>query len=250
MVSVAAAMAIAYNRKCLVTQTHYNLNNLESYLIGNRENNKNVYMDMGLDGLTSIIKLRAIDKSTIENYSIPLLNKYLTLVPGTTGGNKKTFIDDMGKTATRLLIEMNKYYEMVFVDVNSGSDEVSRLILDIADIIVVNLCQNKSVLDNYMKSWLMMNRKVMYLFGNYDRNSTYNLHNLRMLYKPFSKGCTAVIPYNAGFMDAQSDGCVIKYMKKNMAVIKNDSNNYFIDSVKDAAEKLIRLSREKRGGVI
>jgi len=246
MVSVAVAMAMVYNRKCLVTQTHFNLNHLESYLIGSRENSKEVFVDMGLDGLASIIKLRAIDKATIENYSIPLLNKNLTLVPGTTGSNRKAFIDDIGKTVSLLLNEMNKYYEMVFVDVNSGADEVSRLIMNRADIVVVNLCQNKSIIENYMKSWQLKNKKIMYIFGNYDRNSAYNLHNLKLIYKPFSTGNTGVIPYNIGFMDAQSDGCVIKYMKKNIAANRDDSNSYFIDCVKDTAEKLLRLAG-KRG---
>jgi hypothetical protein len=197
---------------------------------------------MGLDGLASIIKLRAIDKATIENYSIPLLNKNLTLVPGTTGSNRKAFNDDMGKTASLLLSEMNKYYEMVFVDVNSGEDEVSKQIINMADIVVVNLCQNKSILEDYIKSYQLKNKKIMYLFGNYNRNSVYNLHNLKLRYKPFSTGNTGVIPYNIGFMDAQSDGCVIKYMTKNIAAKRDDSNRYFIDCVKDAAEKLIRLA--------
>jgi hypothetical protein len=250
MVAVAVTIALAYNRKCLVTQTHFNLNNLEAYLIENRENSKDIYMDMGLDGLASIIKLRAMDKATIENYSIPLLNKNLTLLPGTTGGNRKTFIDDMDKTVSMILSEMNKCYEMVFVDVNSGADEVSKLILDKADIIVVNLSQNKSVLDNYITSYQLMNKKVMYLFGSYDRDSSYNLHNLKLMYKPLSKGVTGVIPYNTEFMDAQSDGCVLKYMKKNMAAPKDTTSGNFIECVKDAADKLMKLAGEKRGGMI
>ncbi len=250
MVAMAVAIAMNYNRKCLVTQTHFNLNNLESYLIGSRENSRDVFMDIGLDGLASVVKLRAIDKDTIENYSIPLLNKRLTLLPGTAGGNRKAFINDMGKTVAMLLNEMNKHYEMVFVDVNSGTDEVSRLILEKADIVVVNLCQNKSVIDNYVASWRPMNKKIMYLFGSYDKDSSYNLHNLKLMYKPFSKEYTGVIPNNTGFMDAQSDGSVIKFMKRNSEAKKDGIDGYFMECVKEAASKIMKLAGEKRGEVL
>lgn len=250
MVAITVAVAMCYNRKCLLTQTHFNLNNLESYLIGKRENSRDVFMDIGLDGLASVIKLRALNKETIENYSIPLLYKKLTLLPGTTSGNRKVFADDMGKTITMLLNEANKHYEMVFVDINSGSDEVSMKILEQADIVLVNLSQNKSVLDNYISSWHPEGKKIMYLIGSYDKDSSYNLHNLKLMYKFLSKENTGVIPYNIEFMDAQSDGSVLKFMKRNLAVKKEGSNAYFMDCVKESAKKLMILAGEKRGGEI
>lgn len=250
MVAIAVAVAMSHNRKCLLTQTHFNLNNLESVLIGKRENSREVFMDIGLDGLASVVKLRALDKATIENYSIPLMHKKLTLLPGTVGGNRKVFADDMGKTISMLLSEANKHYDMVFVDVNSGSDEVSKKILEQADVILVNLCQNRSVLDNYMPSWHPEGKNIMYLIGSYDKDSSYNIHNLKLMYKYLSKDNTCVIPYNTGFMDAQSDGGVIKYMKKNIAAKKEGSNTYFIGCVKEAAVKLVKQTSEKRGGEI
>jgi cellulose biosynthesis protein BcsQ len=250
MITVAVAIAMIHKRKCLVTQTHFNLNNLESCILGSRENSKEVFIDIGLDGLASILKLRAIDQDIIENYSIPLLNKNLTLLPGTSVGNRKVFMNDMGKTVSMLLAEINKHYEFVFVDVNSGADEVSKLIMDQADIVVVNLCQNKSVLDNYITQLKSFDKKIMYLFGSYDRNSTYNLHNLKLMYKQFTKRYTGVIPYNIGFMDSQSDGSVIKYLKKNIAAKKDGFHDYFIECIIDATDKLIKLASEKKGEVI
>ena len=250
MVAVAVAIAMSYNRRCLVTQTHFNLNNLESCLIGNRENSKDVFLDIGLDGLASVIKLRAIDKVTIENYSIQLLQKKLTLLPGTTGGNRKVFFDDMGKTSAMLLNEIKNHFEMVFVDVNSGSDEVSKLILEKADLIVVNLCQNRSVLDHFASTWQPTDKKIMYLIGNYDRDSIYNIHNMKLLYPFLSKGRLGVIPYNTGFMDAQSNGSVLNYMKKNISASKESTNGYFIDCVKNSVDKLMKLAGEKRGGKV
>jgi cellulose biosynthesis protein BcsQ len=244
MVAVAVAIASGYNQKCLLTQTHFNLNNLEPCILGSRENNKDVFTDIGLDGLASVLKLRAIDQKTIDNYSIPLINKTLSLLPGTTARNRKAFVNDMGMTISMLLTEINKYYDFLFVDVNSGADELSRLILKQADLVVVNLCQNKSVLDNYMSDQSLSDKKKMYLLGNYDRNSTYNLHNLKLMYKQFARKKTGVIPYHIPFMDAQSDGNVIKYLKKNLAAKKDGFQDYFTECIIDAADKLMKVASE------
>lgn len=247
MVAVAIAVAMGYEKRCLVTQTHFNLNNLESYLIGNRENSKDVFLDIGLDGLASVIKLRPIDKDTIENYSIPLIKNKLTLLPGTAGGNRKVFLDDMGKTVSLLLKEIDKSYDLVFVDVNSGSDEISNLILRQAELIVVNLSQNRNVIEDYLKSNEIKAKKIFYLIGSYDSNSSYNLHNLTLMYKAFTNRNTGVIPYNSSFMDAQSEGSILKFMRMNMDAKKGSANGVFIEQIKEAANKLVKLLGDKRG---
>jgi len=247
MVALAIEAAMKENYNCIITQTHFNMNNLESYLIGAKENSRDIFMNIGIDGLASVIKFRAIDRTTIDNYSIQLLNNKLTLLPGTSAENRKVFLDDMGKTASVLLQEMNRYYDMVFVDVNSGGDEVSGMVLEMADIIVVNLSQNKNVLDQYTASWKIPNKKHLYLFGGYDKDSVYNLHNMIRLYHFLSDKNTGIIPYNTEFMDAQSEGNVIKFMMKNMDAKKNSTNGYFCSCIQEASDKLIKLAVEKRG---
>jgi cellulose biosynthesis protein BcsQ len=249
MVAMAVVTALTENYSCLLMQTHFNLNNLESYLIGSRENSRDVFMDVGIDGLARSIKLEPLNKETIENYSIPLLNNRLTLLPGTTNGNRAIYHDEMAKTLNIIMKEADKYYDFIFIDINSGSDEISKMVLSQADLVVVNLCQNKSVLDNFFSAWQMKDRKIMYLIGSYDKNSSYNIHNLKNLYKPFRKTAVAEIPYNTGFMDAQSDGNVIRFMNRNMAIKKMGENAYFMECVKKASEKLLKITEYKRGGV-
>ncbi|HKL80686.1 MAG TPA: hypothetical protein VJ888_09670 [Mobilitalea sp.] len=248
MVAVSIAATLEYGQSCLVTQTHFNLNNLEAYFIGNRENSQDIFMDIGIDGLARSMILAPIGKETIENYSIPLLHNKLVLLPGTTSANKEVFHKEMAGTICRILKEAEKYFDLVFIDINSGEDEVSKLVLEQADVIVVNLCQNRCMLDNYFSKGLIKDKKSMFLIGNYDRNSVYNLHNLKKLYRPLSKGIISAIPYNTGFMDAQSDGSVMKYMRKKLVLEKNGVNNYFIESIKDAVEKLMKITGNKKGG--
>jgi hypothetical protein len=241
MIAVASAVAMRYNRRCMLTQTHFILNNLDTFLTGKRYGSQT--MDNGLDGLSRILKLHPLDKDTIENYSIPILYKKLTLLPGTSSENRKIFTADMEKTFGILLDELDRFYDMVFVDVNSGFDELSKLILDKSDIVMVNLCQNINVIDHYAKECQIRDKRILYLLGNYDKDSSFNLYNLRILYKFLSKDNTGVVPYNTEFMDAQSEGNVIRFFRKNSDNV--GSNRYFMECVHDAAAKLVKMSGYK-----
>ncbi len=250
MVAVAIATALLHNRRCLLMQTHFNLNHLETYLIGNRENSRDVFLDIGIDGLARSIKLEPLMEKTIENYSIPLLNKKLALLPGTTSHNRDLYKNDMGRTLYIILKEAVRYYDYVFVDINSGSDQISEIVIKQSDLIAVNLCQNKSVLDDYFTTWQWKNKNIMYLIGSYDKNSSYNINNLKNLYRPLRKSPVSEIPYSTGFMDAQSNGSVLKFMNKSMALRGKEEDAYFIGCVRKASERLLKLTTDKKGGIV
>lgn len=246
-IAIAVAVAMGHDMKCILTQTHFSMNNLEAYLDGKKEVSSDVTMDIGLDGLISMIKLRPLNKETVENFATPIISKRLTLLPGTTGANRKVFNDDMGKTAAVLINEINKYFDMVFIDTNSGPDEVSRLIMDQADVIIVNLCQNRSVIEYYNSLSFLKDKKVLYLIGNYDKNSVYSLHNLRLNYKFLTRDNSAIIPYDTDFMDSMSDGTVVKFLRKNYN--SKGYNSYLMECINDAAVKLVKLVGDKKGVV-
>lgn len=247
MVALAITTALKDNMSCMVTQTHFNMNNLESYLIGGKENSRDVFMNIGIDGLASVVKFRAIDRETIENYSIQLLNHKLTLLPGTSEENRNVFIQDIGKMVSVLLQEVNRYYDYIFVDVNSGGDEVTRTVLALADAVVVNLSQNKNVLEQYAASWKPENKKLLYLIGGYDKDSIYSRYNMIHMYHFLTEKNTGIIPYNTEFMDAQSQGNVIKFMLKNRLSDRTSINGHFCQCVQEASDKLLCLIGEKRG---
>ncbi len=249
MIAIAALSAMEQDFKCLLMQTHFKMNSLEAYLIGSRESSRDIFVDIGIDGLARSIKLEPLNEQIIDNYTIPLWNKKLTLLPGTTIDNNDMFRYDMAKTIGKIIKEANKYYDFIFIDSNSGSDEISKLVLSQADLVVVNLSQNKSVLDHYFSNWKFKDHNLMYLIGSYNRNSSYNLHNLKALYKQFRKTPLGVIPYNTGFMDSLSGGCVLRYISKNIGVNKTREDTYFMTCVRKASEMLIGLINDKRGGM-
>ncbi len=247
LLATAVLSTLQYQLKNIVTQTHFNLNNLEAPLVATSDTiAKEYFMDVGIDALARNIKSSPLDGDIIENCSISLLNKQLNLLPGTTKNNRDIYESDMGKTIINILHAVDKYYDIVFIDTNSGRSELTMKILQNVDLIIVNLSQNKSSLDDYAMNYHLVGKKIFYLIGNYDCNSKYNLKNIQRHYKWLKNNNSAVIPYNTEYMDAQSDGKVIQFIIKNMNCDKDDSNAYFIREVKIALKKIMKHVGKER----
>lgn len=252
LLAIAVTSTIIYKYKNMVTQTHFNLNNLEAPLLSTSNNDsKEYFMDIGIDALARSLKSSYLDSTVIENCTISLLHKQLSLLPGTTKNNKDIYEFDMSKTILSILNAAANCHDIIFIDTNSGRNDLTMKILNNADIIVVNLSQNKNIMDDFTSNYNFNDKKIFYLIGNYDPNSKYNYNNLRKIYRFMKKKNTAVIPYNTEFMDVQSDGEVISYIMKNLECKKEEENAYFIKEVKLAVNKLLDFAglerRDKNG---
>jgi len=241
LLAIAVMSTLQYQLKNMITQTHFNLNNLEAPLVSTSSAIAKEYlMDVGIDALTRSIKSSPLDSDILENCSISLLNKQLNLLPGTTKSNRDIYEYDMSKTITSILNAAAGFHDIVFIDTNAGRNDLTMKILQNADLIVVNLSQNKSTLDEYVMNYELIGKKVFYLIGNYNCNSRYNLKNIQKTYQWLKNKNTAVIPYNTEYMDAQSDGQVIHFIRNNMDCGKDESNAYFIREVKAAVNKIMK----------
>ena len=243
LLCIALYTALKEEKDSMITQTNFSMNNLEIPLIGEEYHYKDMFQDTGIDSLSRSIKAAPLDRESIHNASYTLLPK-LNLLPGTTKANKDFYESDIEKIIINIITSVEKFYDLVFVDTNSGRNNISQKALRTSDLIIVNLNQNKKVIDDFFKDYSFDPKKVFYIIGNYDRRSKNNLRNIRRQYrKHMNSSNSAVIPYNTEFMDALSDGSLIDFMKKNMNATKDDRNGYFMHNVSMAAEKILKKSK-------
>lgn len=236
-----------YKKKILLTHTHFKYNNLEAPLVGSNSDNiasKDYFCDVGIDMLSRYFKAAQIDYETLENCCISLTNTNVLLLPGTTKTNKESFDYEMDTIYRNLFRKLETLYGIVFIDVCSGENWLSQKLMEEADLIIINLCQNHSVIDLYLRCFNDKNHeKLFYLFGNYDSNSKYNISNLRRKYhNVFHSKNSGVIPYNTAFLDAQSDGKAVEFIRKCLNVGKGDENYYFIMEVRRTTQKILQLA--------
>ena len=118
-----------------------------------------------------------------------------------------------------------------------GNTLSSKIILQEADLIVVNLSQNPYILEDFFENYRSLIDKSVYLLGNYTPESKYTKgYILRKYHIPRER--IATIPYNVEFHDALNSGSVISFLNQNYQCKRKDENYYFIREVKRAVEMI------------
>jgi len=126
---------------------------------------------------------------------------------------------------------MERYFDRVFIDTNSGDNEFSMRLIDECDAIVVSLRQNRYLLDTFFDNNPLKGKKVFYVFSDYDTDSKYNLHNIRVMHREISKENSAVIPHSPEFMDAISDERIMRFFALNIDAVPEAKSSYFFSSM-------------------
>lgn len=210
-------LAWQLRKKVIILNTSYKNHDLEKYLVSFTAKNLNILDNIGIDVLFRSVILRDLNKETLSNAAMCFYDDNLQVVSGTIKVNESEYQHDMEKKLPAILEEAKKDYDYVLVDAPSGYSGIGEQLKSCADKVVINLPQDKHVIDEYFKRYYLKEKDVLYLIGMYDGESRYNLKNLEKLFKPL-KSKIAAIPYNTDLKDAISESAIIKYLQKNIDV--------------------------------
>jgi hypothetical protein len=234
MLAIAVMSSVILKKNTLLLHNHFSDKSLEKAVFG-KDTGIDMFEDIGLDSLSRNIKISELNEEIINNSSISLYNNRIHILPGTTKENKHLFESELLQTLPSIINSIDKFYDLVFMDLVPGAKEISKKMKEEADLIVVNLPQNKNIIDDYFSKYLLPKNKTLYLIGKYNGNSRYNLTNLERSYH-ILKNKTTVIPYNVEFMDALVDGKLMNYTMKSMVNGKGEDNLIFMKKAKQAVD--------------
>ena len=246
LLAIALITGIYFRKKGLITQTHFGFNNLEAPLLEANADNKQYkkfFRDIGIDALARNFKMERLSREWLDYCCADIINTNMTLLPGTTQTVRESFDYEMDLIMLPLIKVIETYVGNIFIDVCSGRNPLSMKLMEEADIVVINLSQNKNIIDLFFENYKdLIPKKVFYLIGNYDYRSKYNLSNIRRRYPGYinSKN-SGVIPYNTGYRDSQIDGKIVDFIRTNLLCNKTDPNYYFIQKAIRSTEKILRL---------
>jgi hypothetical protein len=216
-------------------QTHFKNNNLESPLVGfnvDKEiNNNEIFHGIGLDMAVTYSNMKRLTEKTLWSCCLTP-TKSLLLLPGTETRNRETYDRDIGRSVSHLIKDADEFVDFVMIDANSGNDELSIKLMDLADLIVINLTQRRYVLDKFFNDYgerFLDKANVFYLFGDYDDNSSYNINNCRMKYSKYIKRSNSeVMPYCTKYLDALNESNVIKFMQEGLKKKNNRGTQHLL----------------------
>ena len=242
LAAVAAFVALHSNETGYLMQAQYQKNHLDEIFI-HKDWQETGQQVNGIDSLARIIKSEPITKEMMDSCSISLCQGKLFLLPATLWNNSDLYETAIDPMLIYCMNAINQEYDITYMDLGKVKDFTSNQLLFHADVIVVNLCQNHSVLEEYFTMKHEWKQKVFYLIGNYDPISKYNLQYIHRRYH-VPMEMMGVLPYNSMFKDACSDGAVVKFLSQIEHSTREEMNYYFIRELADTVEKLSRHKKK------
>lgn len=244
LLAFAFAASQSMGHSILLTQTHYNLNNLEEPLMGGIADDREFYRDTGIDAVVRHFKAGSLSREVIDNCSIGITDR-LSLLAGTRQASRQTYDSGvMHKIVGHVIDAAQEYYDWVIVDANSGYANGTADLLQDADIVVVTLRQDTGMIDALFanEEFTRIDRnKVFYLFGSYDPDSRCNLTNIRRAYTAINHSNSGGLPHCTSYMDAINEHRVSGYISDYLVADRDYADYTFFEALRTIADSLERM---------
>ena len=266
LVATATKMAVEHNMKILILSTQYNDNSLELCFGSMNRNHTGILksflkgssttaVDNGIEGVARLVLGKKLVPESISSYTRLIYRNRLEVLYGYKEEKGRTSREDYLKICGKykeIVENANKYYDMVFVDLEKGLEsEATKQILEISDLIVVNLEQKIHMIDEFIElrqtNPLFKGNKILLNLGRFDSYSKYSIANLAR-YTGMKKSIIA-IPYNTLYFEAANEQKVDDLFLKMRQIEGADRNVNFIQQVKQTAEKVIYKIQELQMGM-
>lgn len=229
-------------RRTIVFENHQNIINLGSTWFSPRSSdyvvneNTEYTIDTGLGKILQLVeKGEKPAEEDFFRYARDFLGKQLFYLPTESIRNADVLEYRISRDCERTLHFLEQYGELVLVDTSAAPLDSSRRILQEADLVVVNLSQNRQMMSHFFRNYSDIRKKAFYLIGNYDAQSELNKHYIMKKYN--IKGSRiGIIPHNTRFADAVSDGKLIPFLLKNYQSRPGDEEYSFIAAVKETEQ--------------
>lgn len=245
MVVAAVQMAIEKNYKILMIDGNFNSTGLrDSLYVSRKQSNIDKQLNLGkvdissgVEGLIQAVATNRISPEIVKNFTKPVFSQRLDFLDSMLTKERAEY-DRASKYYPELLSVANKYYDLVYIDIEKGLDnEVTQAILKQADIIVVCFEQILKDIENFKKIWgvheMFPKQKTIPLLTKEDRFSRFNSDNVaRFIGQKWGKGICS-IAYNTMLMEKTQEGDVPNFLIQTKLSGEKSRNQYLIDTIND-----------------
>ena len=238
MVCIAAVSAIAGIGRSVLLENHYNINNLNGMLLSQEKiamlhETGQYYNKYGIEYILKRLYTGTANEQMIRKASIPLLYSSIYYLPQSYIVNREVFDYEFELAHKDLFQSLESISDMVLIDTESRGNASSVQILEEADIVVVNIDQDKDAWDDYFEHYSSMLGKSVFLIGQYEKENSFDRECIHRQYH-IPKDKMAVIPYNVDLHIAANEGRMIPFLNRNYLKSSRAENEYYMGEVKRA----------------
>ena len=251
IVAVDTQMAIEHNKKILILSTSFNDDTLRNCFFEDEKkvkknlglfgpNTNTIALKSGIEGLDRVVKSNRVTPDIITDYTKIVFKDRLEILLGFDG--QRESYDKVSESYQTIIELANKYYDLVFVDLNTSmAKSIQDEIIRVSDILVVTLSQRLKALNNFVeikeRNPLFKDPKVLLLIGRFDKYSKYTSKNISRYLGERNQVLT--LPYNTQFFEACEEARVADMFLKFRKIDSEDRNAFFISEVSRVSENIL-----------
>lgn len=241
----AVQMAIEKNYKILIIDANFNSTAMKDALFIDKKrsvfdkqlNLGKVDISSGVEGLVQAVATNRISPEIIKNFTKPVFAQRLDFLDSMKTKERAEF-ERASQYYPEILSEANKFYDLVYIDIEKGLDnEIITAILKKSDIIVTCFEQIMKDIESFRQIWgvheLFPKSKTIPLLTKEDRYSKYNSDNVaRYIGQRVGRGICSIV-YNTMLMEKMQEGDVANFLIQTKLSSKAGKNQYLIDTIND-----------------
>lgn len=246
-ISVASVMRFPYT--IITMENGLCINNLGRIFFGTpktgilRGAGTNYYDGGGMEGLIRRISGGDRKKNILPFYRRDIIPKHLYYIPQSRVISSEIFDYEFDHSMESLFRVVEEQVDFIFIDTACRNNLSTKTILEEADLIVVNLCQNPVYLEDFFLNYSSLIPKALFLIGNYTSHSGISGRIISNVYNIPIANITA-IPHNEFYHNALMTGNVVEFISSNYLCGKDHPNYGFIQAVKRAAYLIIKKAEQ------
>jgi hypothetical protein len=247
--AISVASVIRYPYSVITMENRLCNNNLGKAFMGNAhasqlyEVGTNYYDGSGMEGLMRKIYRGDYHSGILGSYLKEIINRHLYYIPQSRVIHSEIFDYEFEHCIHPLLDMMEEYADICYIDTASHQNLSTKIILEEADLIVVNLCQKHNILEDFFLNYSSLISKAIFIISNYDFHSMFNGKRISNMYKvPLEN--IVLIPSNEAFMEAFTSGNVVEFITNNYDCVKGTANYLFMQAIKKATYTVVKKAVE------
>jgi hypothetical protein len=245
-ITVACAISYPYSVVALENRLrHHSLG--KAYNGGSKaelrsEVGTNYYEGSGIEGLLRKIYRGEHQSVKLKMYLKEIIQNCLYYIPQSKVIHNEIFDYEFEHCIHPLFDMIEECSDLCFIDTASNNNLSTKIILEEADLIVVNLCNKPKILDEFFLYHTSLISKAIFIVSNYDQHHMLSIKNISKLYRIPIENMIS-IPLNELYQEAYSNGYVHEYISRHLNCMKDNQNYTYIQAVKKAAHLIIKKSR-------
>lgn len=245
MSAISIAAVLAYKIKILTLENHWSQDNLAKFLLyGNdpmAKEGKVQYLEKGFTENMVVHLCDYTKKRRNDAWTIEVIHNSLYYLPQNEY-SKDVFDYEFYNNVLPRLKYLDKSYDILFIDTKNYTMN-SRVILEEADLVVVNLRQDFRELEAFFYYYSSIVYKSIFLISDYRPNKSCNINKIRSQFN-LQKDNIIAISHNMQFQSAIYQGKIMNYMYDHYHCSKGDINFCFMRDIKCAVRKIVTMAKE------